>query len=110
MDNKKNIQDILDTLKSELDICNENISRVREEINAKRRNLSELQAKQKSIEDKIKAKRYEALESLVSDKLEMSIDELTGAVESGGVLVEKANINDSHSEITENIKKQGGNM
>lgn len=108
MDNKKNIQDILDTLESELDSCNESISRVKEEINAKRRNLAELQTKQKNIREKIKAKRYEALENLVSDKLEMSIDELTGAVKSGGVLVEKAKSEDSASAAIGNIKNKEG--
>lgn len=104
MDNSKNIQDVITSLKNELAVCTENISRVKEEINSKRRNLTELQAKQNQLENKIKATRYEALESLISDKLEMSIDELTGAVKNGGVLVEKTSLKDSFPAVTDKAK------
>ncbi len=102
MNNKKNNESLSETLNNELNSlnnelksCEECIERIKEEINLKRRNLTEYQSKQKTIESKIKAKRYEMLENLVSDKLEITIEELAGAVKSGEVLVEKTKTENS---------------
>ncbi|MCM1524054.1 MAG: hypothetical protein NC120_06310 [Ruminococcus sp.] len=91
MEKEKDFMESIEALESELALCDESIIRTKDEINAKRRYITEQQAKKKNLEAQIKAKRFEFIESLVSDKLDMSIDELAGAVKSGGILIEKEN-------------------
>lgn len=102
MNSEKDFGEIIENLTKELSSCEESISRTKDEINTKRRTLSELQGKRKNIQEKVNAKRYEFLESIVSDKLKISIDELVGAVQNDDILVEKS------GEIYKNVNSKKG--
>lgn len=79
----------LEELYSEKENLEENIKKLTDEINAKRRTVSDMKANLNAINDKIKAKKLTAFTDTITDKYGMDIDDFLKALESGKVKVDK---------------------
>lgn len=77
----------LDELVSEKNSLQENINRLTDEINEKRRAKTEEQKKLAEQESLIKAKQFEILASTIADKTGMDTDTFLSALDSGNILV-----------------------
>ena len=94
----------LEELTTELANIDDQIKTIRDDINAKRRNLTELSSRRNDIENKIAAKKLEQLTEAISQKTGLSLDSFTDALKNGNVLVDHDNDNVSvgHTQEKEN--------
>lgn len=79
----------LEELYSEKQNLEDNIKKITDDINAKRRTVSDMKANLNAINDKIKAKKLTAVTDTITDKYGMNIDDFIKALESGKVKVDK---------------------
>ena len=84
----KNNEMSLIELEEELKLTNAAIEKTTDELNARRRIISELKSKKSILEDQIKAKKLEQLEHAVTNQYGMSIDNFMTAVKSGDIVVD----------------------
>lgn len=78
----------LEELTEEYNSLNEAMLKLKDEINMKRRNMSEMKSRLTELENRINAKRYEMLTDHISKKTGVSVDTFIDALEKGNVLVE----------------------
>lgn len=105
---KKKIEIGLMDLENELKETIVDIEKTTEEMNARRRLISELKSKRTILENQIKAKKLEQLEDDVTNKYGMSMEAFMAAVKSGDILVdnkEESSNSQSSSISTESHSK-----
>ena len=86
----------LNELEAEFKTVQEAIIKQNDEINAKRRALSELKARLTDLEAKINAKKYEALIGGISEKTGLDMERFMAALEKGNVLVD-GDVSEGHT-------------
>lgn len=92
----------LEELMTEKRELQQNIDKLTDEINEKRRAKAEEQKKLAEQESMIKAKQYEILADTIADKTGLNTDAFLSALDSGNVLVEHGAIPDKDTENKDN--------
>lgn len=88
----------LEELLTEKNTLQDNISKLTDEINEKRRAKAEEQKKLAEQESMIKAKQFEILANTIADKTGLNTDAFLSALDSGNVLVEHGAVPDKDTE------------
>lgn len=97
----------LTELENELQLTEAAIDKTTEELNARRRTISELKTRKTMLEDQIKAKKLELLENAVANQYGMSMDKFMDAVKSGDILVdEKVVKTNKHEGVSDNNNEE----
>lgn len=78
----------LEELITEKNSIEDSIRKTTDEINAKRRAVSEMKTKVTELDSRINAKRYELLANSISDKTGMNMDKFMTELDKGNVLVD----------------------